>query len=73
MELKAGEHIFRKGEPVDAVYVVESGELSVVKPLRQGEEDGAVGVLIDQLAQHKSLVSICQKLVSHLLFAGRGV
>ena len=39
MELKPGEHIFRKGEPVDAVYVVESGELSVVKPLRQGEED----------------------------------
>ena len=35
MELKPGEHIFRKGEPVDAVYVVESGELSVVKPLRQ--------------------------------------
>ncbi|CAK9087591.1 cGMP-dependent protein kinase egl-4 (Egg-laying defective protein 4), partial [Durusdinium trenchii] len=41
MELKAGEHIFRKGEPVDAVYVVESGELSVVKPLRQGEEEEA--------------------------------
>ena len=34
-----GEHIFRKGEPVDAVYVVESGELSVVKPLRQGDEE----------------------------------
>jgi len=41
MELKPGEHIFRKGEPVDAVYVVESGELSVVKPLRQGEEEEA--------------------------------
>ena len=39
MELKPGDHIFRKGEPVDAVYVVESGELSVVKPLRQGDED----------------------------------
>lgn len=38
MELKPGEHIFRKGEPVNAVYVVESGELSVVKPLRQEEE-----------------------------------
>ena len=41
MELKPGDHIFRKGEPVDAVYVVESGELSVVKPLRQGDEEEA--------------------------------
>eukprot|EP00438_Fugacium_kawagutii_P028321 Skav205366 [mRNA] locus=scaffold3980:141535:142077:+ [translate_table: standard] len=52
MELKPGEHIFRQGEPVDAVYVVEAGELSVMKPLRQGDEDlgrGLAGSFTDKL------------------------
>ncbi|CAJ1439586.1 unnamed protein product [Effrenium voratum] len=39
LELEPGEHIFQKGQPVDAVYVVESGELSVVKPLKHDEEE----------------------------------
>ena len=39
MELEPGTHIFRRGEPVDAVYVVESGELSVFKRLQEEDEE----------------------------------
>ena len=39
LELQPGTHIFKRGEPVDAVYVVESGELSVFKRLHQDDEE----------------------------------
>ena len=39
MELDPGTHIFRRGEPVNAVYVVESGELSVFKLLHEDDDE----------------------------------
>ncbi|MBS2016950.1 MAG: cyclic nucleotide-binding domain-containing protein [Deltaproteobacteria bacterium] len=40
-ELRAGEHVYRPGEPADAVYVVVSGRF-VLAAVRRGEEKTAV-------------------------------
>ena len=38
-KLKAGEVLFRQGDPSDLVYVVESGELELVRDLAEGGEE----------------------------------